>query len=81
MVFPIDTPELKKYVLVLFSYIGCSTACTSQMEKIAAIYQDFIQNSKTDKLSVLCVNLKEMMPTREADVYGRGFYPKFMGVI
>lgn len=80
IVFPKDTPNLKNHALVFFGYVGCPTVCTPRMEEIAEIYKDFVQESKTDELSVLFINLKGTMSTEEADTYAKSFHPEFMGV-
>jgi len=80
VVFPKNTPKLKKHTLVFFGYVGCPTVCTPRMEEIAHIYKDFVKKSKTDKLSVLFVNLKATMSTQEADEYAKAFHPEFMGI-
>lgn len=80
VVFPEETPDLEKHTLVFFGYVGCPTVCTPRLQEIANIYNDFVQKSQTDKLSVLFVNLQSSMSMQEADIYAKSFHPDFLGV-
>lgn len=80
VIFPKDTPTLKTHNLVFFGYVGCPTVCTPRMQEIAEIYKDVIQKSQNHDLSVLFINLKETIPTKEADVFAKTFHPDFKGV-
>jgi len=80
VVFPKNTPELQKHTLVFFGFVGCTSVCTPRMKEIADIYTGFTQKSDKKNLSVLFINLKSSISTKEADTYAKAFHPAFSGV-
>ena len=78
--FPKNIPELKVHTLVFFGDVGCKTVCDPRMQEVTSIYNNFIDKSGTDKLSVLFINLDESKSSKEADRYAKSFHPQFKGI-
>jgi protein SCO1/2 len=77
---PEHTPALKKQALIFFGYVGCIDVCTPRLHEIAAIVNQYEQQTSRRDLDVLFINIDAASATQEADTFAKAFHPNFTGV-
>lgn len=77
---PSHTPALKKQALIFFGYVGCMDVCTPRLHEIAAIVNQYEQQTSRRDLDVLFINIDPESTTHEANTFAKAFHPNFIGV-